>query len=79
MKGQSGCGAAARRYSPRLPFRRPRCPWEFTNKPRGVAPRPYPARMRGPAAGIVTGTAKTTNSSVEFVGFGPPIVSDWRA
>jgi hypothetical protein len=35
--------------------------------------------MRGPAAGIVTGTAKTTNSSIEFVGFGPPIVSDWRA
>ncbi|MEZ5980982.1 MAG: hypothetical protein R3C54_01580 [Parvularculaceae bacterium] len=32
-----------------------------------------------PAAGIVTGTAKTTNSLVEFVGFGPPITHDWRA
>ncbi|GJL93591.1 hypothetical protein [Hyphococcus sp.] len=29
--------------------------------------------------GIVTGTAKTTNSSLEFVGFGPPITHDWRA
>jgi len=51
----------------------------MSKKPRGKAPRPYPARMRGPAAGIVTGTAKTTNSLFEFVGFGPPITDDWRA